>query len=356
MKSPTIILTLDYEMAGDGSGDLLESVIEPTDRLLDILNTRNIKMTVFFEMEEFIVFQKYASELRNCLGYDPAEIIEEQLAKMVLAGHEIGLHIHPQWIGATFDGKNFNLSPNNQCLFDVYKTENEMTSYIGDRLNRLVTLMNKYNSSYKVNCFRAGGLALRPEKLTLATLEAFNIKADSSVVKGLYRKGNGIDIDFRNAPYNKGYWHVTDNICTSDSKGKIIEFPIYSQLKREYKKITINRIKMKFFSSGHPVSSFIKGTSEMALPKTLWGMFWYLFKNNPIKYDFCHMTSKEMISFVNDAMNEKTNNSKYPLTMIGHSKEFFNDDHFSSFLDYITKKWKIEFKTMSEVLKEIKQN
>lgn len=353
MKSPTVILTLDYEISGDGKGDVMKSLIKPTDRLLDILNDRNIKMTVFFEIEEYIVFKKHADVIEKNIGYNPAEVIEKQLKKMVLAGHDIGLHIHPQWIGAHYDGKNFILYPENHCLFDVYKTENEMISYIGDRLNRLVTLLNKYNPSARINCFRAGGLALRPEKLTLSALRSLDIKADSSVVKGLHRQGNGVNLDFRKAPYNKGFWNVTDNICAPDQHGKFIEFPIYSQLKREYKKLTFNRIRRKFFSSGHPIYSVTKGTSEMAIPRTPWGILGYLLKKSPVKYDFCHMTSKEMIAYVNDAIKEKTIKPKYPLTMIGHSKEFYNDKHFSSFLDSVTKTNKVKFKTMSEVLKLI---
>lgn len=356
MKTPTIILTLDYEISGNGKSDVLKSLIEPTDRLLKILSARDIKMTVFFEIEEFMVFEKFAGEIKKLLGYDPAEVIEEQVKKMVEAGHDIELHIHPQWIGATFDGKNFNLNPENQCLFDVFKNENEMASYIDNRLQRLLLLVNQYNSSYKVNCFRAGGLALRPEKLTLATLNRLGIKADSSVVKDLHRNGKGVCLDFRNAPHNKGFWHVTDNVCKSETHGKLIEFPIHSQLKREFKKLTMNRIKVKFFSSGNPATSLAKETSEMALPRTPWGILRYLFKKSPVKYDFCHMTSREMISFVNDAINEKTTTPKFPLTMIGHSKEFFNDSHFSTFLDSVLIKENVEFKTMSEVLTHINQN
>ena len=201
MDTPNIIITLDYEVFGNGSGDVKKFVIEPTERLLDILNTRNIKMTVFFELEEFLVFKKYENELIKQLGYSPALLIEKQLENMISQDHEIGLHIHPQWIGAVFDGQGFRLFSENNCLFDVFKSEEEMTSYLEERINILRSIVRKYNHSYEITCFRAGGHALRTEKLTLHTLHALGIKADSSVVKGLYKKG----ADYRDAPYNRGF-------------------------------------------------------------------------------------------------------------------------------------------------------
>ena len=72
IDNPTIIIILDYEIWGTGAGDILKFLIEPTDRLIRILNERKIKMTVFFEIEEYLVFKKYAKNLINKFGYNPA--------------------------------------------------------------------------------------------------------------------------------------------------------------------------------------------------------------------------------------------------------------------------------------------
>ncbi len=353
MEKPSIIITMDYEVLGDGSGDVQQLVIEPTERLLNILSSRGIKMTVFFELEEFLAFRKYTKELITRLGYDPALMIEKQLERMIYEGHEIGLHIHPQWIGANYDGMSFNLFPKNQCLFDVYKSEEEMASYLKDRINILTTLVRKYDPSCEITCFRAGGLALRPEMLTLKVLQTLGIKADSSVVKGLYRIGEEINIDYRDAPYNKGFWRVNDNVCNEELKGGIIEFPVFSLMKPEYKKISINRINRKFFSIGHPARAVSGGFSKMAISRTPWGMVHHLFKKSPIKFDYCHMTTHEMLLSLNEAEKENGDMKKYPLTMIGHSKEFFNDKHFTRFLDVVIGSMQIKFRTIGETVKII---
>ena len=87
-----ITLTLDYEIFGDGSGDVRRFIIEPTMRLLKILEERDIPMTVFFELEEYLVFRRFAKAIQKRFGYDPAQLIEEQLEALIRAGHEIGFY------------------------------------------------------------------------------------------------------------------------------------------------------------------------------------------------------------------------------------------------------------------------
>ena len=124
-------------------------------------------------------------------------------------------------------------------------------------------------------------------------------------------------------------------------------------MKPEYKKLTFNRIKRKFFSSGHPVTAICGRFSEIALPPSPWGIIKHLFQKNPIKFDYCHMTAREMLSFLSAAEKESKLRSNYPLTTIGHSKEFFNDKEFACFLDKVISAGRFQFKTMGQTLKLI---
>lgn len=350
MKNPVIIVTMDYELPGNGFGDPLKMMVEPTRRLLKILSLKNIKMTVFFEIEEFITFQKYSKELEKFYRYDPKQLIENQLSDMIKMGHEIALHIHPQWIGSTFKNNQFNLYENFRCLFDVFKTEQEMTQYIVERTRNLDRLVKKYDASKKISCFRAGGLALRPEKLILNALSVAGIKADSSVIKGLYRKSKAVNIDYRNSPIKPAAWKVGENVCKPDVNGKIWELPIFSKMMPEFKKLKLNRIVKKFFSTGLPKVSLIQGIEEMAIPRTPWGALSHFFKKVPIKYDYCHMTCKEMLSYIENSGRDGRKECVRPMVMIGHSKEFFNDSHFKKFLETVTNRNLAQFRTLQEVV------
>ena len=62
------ILTFDYELFGDGSGDLFLDVINPMQNILNICNSKNIKLTIFFEILEFIEIKKEWNK-GNKMGY-----------------------------------------------------------------------------------------------------------------------------------------------------------------------------------------------------------------------------------------------------------------------------------------------
>jgi hypothetical protein len=225
-----------------------------------------------------------------------------------------------------------------------------MISYLNNRVNILKNLVRNYDPFYEVLCFRAGAHELRPEHLTLNALQSIGIKADSSVVPGLYRMGKSTNIDYRDAPLNKGFWYVSDNVCRPDSNGKIVEFPIFSKMIPEYRKLTINRVKRKFLFSGQPVKEISQGFTKMALPKTPGKLLNHFFKKTPLKFDYCHMTSKEMLSFLYEAPKKNQDSGVYPITLIGHSKEYFNDKHFSKFLDVAAAQPRVEFMTMRQML------
>ncbi len=68
----TLVLTVDYEIFGNGTGDVRQHVTEPTERTCHIAEKFGMPVTVFFKMEEYLLFQQYREALQRLLGYDPA--------------------------------------------------------------------------------------------------------------------------------------------------------------------------------------------------------------------------------------------------------------------------------------------
>jgi hypothetical protein len=338
---------MDYELPGNGIGDIKKLMIDPTERLLKILNRNNIKMTVFFEIEEYLNFKKHRIALTKTHGYDPVHMIESQVKRIVETNHEIGLHIHPQWIGAVFDGMQFKLNLKNSTLAAVYHHYSQLEDYLHDRITKLYTLANKFNSNCKITSFRAGGLSIRPEKFTLEILSSLGINADSSVVKGLHRKDKNINIDYRDAPSSYNYWQISNNVCQPDNGGRIIEFPIYSQMIPEYKKLRLNRIRRKFISQNQLFLPNPHSFSTLALPKNPLKIFRYIFRKSPLKFDYCHMSNKEMEKILLDLKHSSVQQSNYPLVAIGHSKEFFNEKNVGKFLNIAVRDYKAKFLTVA---------
>lgn len=108
----TLLFTLDYELYGNGSGDVFKHIIEPTDKILGIVEKYNAKLTIFFEVIEYWKL-KEEWESGNRMGYDrnPIEAMERQLKRAFEYGHDIQLHLHPQWVDAfwTENGWKVNL-------------------------------------------------------------------------------------------------------------------------------------------------------------------------------------------------------------------------------------------------------
>ncbi len=346
----TIVITLDYEIYGDGTGDVKEVLYVPTQRLLTLLEKNRVKMTVFFEIEEYLFFRQHREIYMSAIGYDPALLIEKQLEKMVSTGHEIALHIHPQWIGASLENSKIHLVTKNEFLIDVFENEDSLKAYLENRVFELQALVRKFDKNYQVQSFRAGGHCLHGEAVIFKILMSLGITVDSSVVPGLYRKGVISDIDYLKAPQGGGYWYVDDDVSHAQLSGSFVEIPVYSQMKFEFQKIKFKRIKAKFFSKGGGVNSAAARVLKYDFPKTPYAFIKFLFRKGPIKFDFCHLSFREMVKFLNE--NQEKNS---PLVMIGHNKEYFNDRDFELFLKHVLREGVYNFETIGGVSQKIKR-
>ena len=129
----SVSVTVDYEVFGNGSGDIRQHVTDPTERMCQIAERYGVPITVFFEIEEFLQFEKHAPELRDALGYDPADEMRRQAADLSGRGHDVQLHIHPQWHRARFDGSQWQLNQDCLTVDSLFETEEETTEFIRQR-------------------------------------------------------------------------------------------------------------------------------------------------------------------------------------------------------------------------------
>lgn len=107
MNKIALIFSSDYELFGDGSGNVLEEQIIPTNNTLEIFEPYGAKLTVMFEYGQYLAYEKYASE-HNTFANDNI-LIKNQLIDLVKRGHDIQLHYHAQWYFAQYDVNNKSL-------------------------------------------------------------------------------------------------------------------------------------------------------------------------------------------------------------------------------------------------------
>src|SRR6202166_2002089 len=89
------IFTLDYEIYGNGTGSLTELVYEPAERLRRLFDKWNARFVAFVEVAEFEKIAQYRTD-------SAINLVREQIFDLHREGHEIALHLHPQWSNARY--------------------------------------------------------------------------------------------------------------------------------------------------------------------------------------------------------------------------------------------------------------
>ena len=222
MKKKTIILSYDYELFfGDRSGTVLKSIVEPTNKLMDVMEQNGFRGNFFVDYLMFRELEKFTDER----AVSDLKLLKDQIRDMVRRGHRVELHLHPHWMDAKYNGDgtwnfadftHYSLSSlDEDTIVEMFK---EGTDY----LNKLA---GEAEPGYKIVAFRAGGWAVQPfDKLKKGFIET-GISIDSSSAYGVHSGIKNQTFDFRNMPHKEVYRFEND-VCKEDKNGAFLEVPI----------------------------------------------------------------------------------------------------------------------------------
>ena len=127
------IFTIDYEIYGNGEGDLRELVFDPTQRLTELFDKWNAKFVNFVEAAEFEKIEEYRTD-------DAIGDIRKQIRHLYEQGHEVALHLHPQWFNARHQ--------QGKWLLD--STEYNLCALPLEQITRLVNQAVRYLSEVEI--------------------------------------------------------------------------------------------------------------------------------------------------------------------------------------------------------------
>ena len=177
-----LVITFDYELYGDGTGCVFEQMIHPTKQILDVCEKHNISTTIFFEVSEYIKL-KEQWDLGNTMGYEnnPVEAIENQILEAHKNGHDIQLHLHPQWVKGEYVNNKWDLDMSNWRLGD-FSVAGVYTIYdiLKEGKDVIEGLIHRIDPSYECYILRAGGYNVLPSKEIYEAMIELNMKVDSS--------------------------------------------------------------------------------------------------------------------------------------------------------------------------------
>lgn len=214
-----ILITLDYELFfGSNTGTQDKSIIDPTNKLLNVLDKYNIKASFFVDTGYLIKLDEYRKKY-DTLEKDYQTLIK-QIKSLSSSGHDIQLHIHPHWEDSHYNGCKWVLDTTRYRLHEfndvdvddiVYRYKKVLTDIVGD----------------KVFTYRAGGWCIQPFQKLFKALKNNDIWLDSTLFENGFNESSTHYFDFRNMEQKSNY-RFEDNPLVEKNNGFFTEIPISS--------------------------------------------------------------------------------------------------------------------------------
>jgi len=328
-----VVVSVDYEIFGNGEGDVRQHVVDPTERMATLCEKYGAPLTVFFEVEEYLAFEKFRDALVKQLGYDPAALIRAQIIDLAKRGHDIQLHLHPEWYRADYQNGKWILQRDKMTVDSLFETQEETDRFIAARQALIEGMLAEAGGKQqKVTVYRAGAFSAQPGKRLLPALARNGFVIDSSVVKGLVapKAHGGSGLDYRNAPSAKEPWRVSRDVIEVDPAGPIWEVPIYSRMGRRFQQVTLRRLRAKF-SKNIPKAQKQDMVQKLGVKKNPVSILKFLAQPFPIKLDFHNQPPQTLVGWSKSAP-ASPKGSVDVVVMIGHTKEHTDDVAFERFL------------------------
>ena len=308
------IFTIDYEIYGNGEGSLEKLVFEPAEKLRNIFRKADCRFVAFIEAAELEIIEAR----RTDPGIDE---VKNQIKRFYAEGFELGLHLHPQWYNARYEGGRWLLDYNEYNLCTLPRER------IVEIVDRSIGYLRKMlaQPDFTPFSYRAGNWLMQPTRVAANVLAEKGIKLDSSVFKGGLQHRHGLD--YRKAIGNDYYWIFSDQVDIPNSSGILLEIPTYTEMVPFWKMLTTKRVGMK-----------VKGTPSNRRSNTrIERLIDFLRFRYPLKLDYCRMTFDELTGMVETIVREdKKDPDRYrPIVAIGHTKDLVDYETVQSFLLYL---------------------
>lgn len=226
MEKPLIYLafTDDWELRGDGSGDMETIQFQAMRQLLAIFDKHGARSTFMAEMMQQLTFR--AQQTRFPELQRLADAWDDHVRNAFKRGHDIQLHIHPQWSEAEFENGEWRLRGDWSLLNYAPADAEKMIAAGKQYLEELLQPIDPY---YKCVAFRSGSSVIAPSHFALNLLVDQGIVFDLSIVGGLHVNTRNVKFDYTKCEedFLPSYPNMTDARKVSDKTEPIICVPIF---------------------------------------------------------------------------------------------------------------------------------
>lgn len=349
-----LIFTTDYEIFGNGTGDIESCMLKPAAKMARILEDYGAPLTVFLDVCEYWAFQKEYEE--GNLEIDWAGRIGEQLREMLQRGHDVQLHFHPQWLNYTCAEGGWQLD------YDLWRIgklkyddpdhpERSLKNLFPKGKKSLEDMLRPVKASYECNSFRAGAWSMQPESEVLKAMRESGFKLDSTVAPEMQFEDDFTFYDFRNAP-DAACWRIKDDLRTPHKDG-LLEVPIFTCHVPLHQKLKFLWLKKK---KGLQLKApGCTGTALASAGKNKLQKLREVLGSGHSMFNFSDATSsEEMIYFTQQAIKRFGNRQEelLPVVAISHPKTFANAREFENFMAWASDHEAIVFSSFQQFIRK----
>jgi hypothetical protein len=216
----------DWEVRGNGTGDPRVLQFEPMRRLVKIFNNYGIRGSFNVEVMQQLVHrnqQERFPELKLM-----ADEWEQVVMESFRQGHDIQLHLHPQWSDADYQGQgNWKLGGDWSIL--NYPNQQIRAMLVSGK-QYLETLLGKIDPQYTCVSFRAGSWCAAPSDSLMSILTQLGFVFDMSIVAGIRNDTPQVKLDYTacEEPFAPYYPDMRDARRVSRSAEPIVCIPTNS--------------------------------------------------------------------------------------------------------------------------------
>ena len=330
-----ILISFDYELfLGENYADHKEILIDTTNQIIDLLNTKGVQATLFADVCCALRYKYYGQ-------MDFVNDFEEQLVLAQEKGFDVQLHIHSNWLNSTYNGQKWDISPVGYRVHEFGFSDGGVEKIIKDGIQYLNDVLLTHNPKYRCVAYRAGGYSIQPHSELVKILRNNGIVIDSSVCRHQYIKSNANNYDFRRLPTKMNWWLTPERDFIYEgysTEGGVFEVPLCSDKGSLIKRIIFGKKKVTLPHTERK-GAYIK----LDIPeKKKQNKFQILLNYNKqfSLVSFDSMAPERMFSVIKkiEKMYDTKNNDVY-ISIIGHPKQCneYVLRGMSSFIDKVKK-------------------
>jgi hypothetical protein len=216
----------DWEVRGNGSGDPRVLQFAPMRRLTEVYRKFGIRGSFNAEVMQQLTYRRMQGRFPELKAL--ADEWEQAVTDSFRQGHDIQLHLHPQWLDADYDGRgNWHLKGDWSII--NYSRRDIRTLLLSGK-EFLETLLRRVDPSYSCLSFRAGSWCAAPSESLLPILAELGFVFDTSIVAGIHYDTPQIKLDYTRCeePFLPYYPEMNDARRVSRSSQSMICIPTNS--------------------------------------------------------------------------------------------------------------------------------